>query len=347
MQKSIGLAALALLIFAYEPAEAASDTPPAYKLTMSVPLGAPDRWDYVVFDPDSGRIYVSHGSVVSVVDGGTGALIGTIGDFPGGTHGIGISTATGTGYTDDGKAGEAVPFDLRTLKTAAPIPTAPDADGVVFDPASKHILVINGDNGSVTAIDPLSNRVMATIEAGGGLEFGVVDGNGKFFVDGAEKGEIVRIDTLSNTVDAHWPMAGCVKPHGIAMDKSTRRIFASCANQVMVVVDADNGKNIATIPIGKYTDFAAFDPIRKLAFSSNGDGTLSVIKEIDPDTFVAQTPIQTAVSARTMAINPKTGRLFLAAADVAKVDPPATPGGRPHVEFVPGSLKLLVLDPVQ
>jgi YVTN family beta-propeller protein len=341
---AISATAAAILLLSMQSA-LAGDTSANYTLTNTVALGAPERWDYVVYDPASGRVYVAHGPKVSVVDAKKGTVIGTVGDFPGGSHGIGISTATRTGYTDDGKAGVAIPFDLATLKTAAPIPTAPDADGVVFDPASNHMLIINGDSGSVTVIDPATNRSLATIQTGGGLEFGLVDGQGKFFVDGAEKGEIVRIDTSTNAVDAHWPMPGCVKPHGIAMDMSTRRIFASCANQVMVVVDADKGTNVATIPIGSYTDFAAFDPVRKLAFSSNGDGTLSVIQEKDANTFVALPPIKTAVSARTMAIDPKSGRLFLAAADVAKIDPPATPGGRPHVQFVPGSLKLLVFDP--
>lgn len=325
----------------------ADQASPAYKLTATVAIGSPDRWDYVVFDPPSNRIYVAHGPEVTVIDAQKETIIGTIGQFPGGTHGIGVSTATGTGYTDDGKAGVAIPFDLATLKTATPIPTAPDADGIVFDPASNHVLVINGESGSVSVIDPAKNVVIATIDGGGGLEFGLVDGLGKFFVDGAEKGEIVRIDTKTNRADEHWPMPGCVKPHGIAMDSQTRRLFVSCANQVMVVVDADSGRNVASLPIGNYTDFAAFDPIRKLAFSSNGDGTLSVVQEKDANTFVALTPIKTALSARTMAIDPKTGRLFLAAADVAKVDLPNAPGGRPHVTFVPGSLKLLVFEPVR
>ena len=346
MNKFIAMfAAAAAMSVAFGRIALADEKPTNYTLTNTVALGAPERWDYVVYDSLSGRVYVAHGPKVSVIDGRTVTIVGTIGDFPGGSHGIGISPATGTGYTDDGKAGVAVPFDLVSLKTAAPIPTASDADGVVFDPASNHILVINGDSGSVTVIDPATNKAITTINAGGGLEFGLVDGRGKFFVDGAEKGEIVRIDTAANAVDAHWPMAGCVKPHGIAMDMSTRRIFATCTNQVMVVIDADKGTNIATLPIGSYTDFAAFDPVRKLAFSSNGDGTLSVIKEKDANTFVVLPSIKTALSARTMAIDPKSGRLFLAAADVAKIDPPATPGGRPHVQFVPGSLKLLVFDP--
>jgi YVTN family beta-propeller protein len=330
---------------ALQPVSAADDQAPLYKITSTVPLGAPERWDYLVFDADSGRVYVAHGSEVSVVDGRSGTVIGTIEPFPGGTHGIGISTATHTGYTDDGKAGVAVPFDLTTLKTGTPIPTAPDADGIVRDPASGHIFVINGDSGSITAIDPAKNAVVATIAAGGGLEFGLVDGKGNFFVDGAEHNEIIRINTATNTIEAHWPMADCKSPHGIAMDMATRRLFASCANNVMVVVDADSGKNLATLPIGSYNDGAAFDPVRKLALASNGDGTLTVVREKDANTFVVVGTVKTPLSARTIDIDQKTGRVFLAAADIAKIDPPAKPGGRPHVEFVPGSLKLLILDP--
>ncbi len=334
----------ATLTFTLQPA-VASGAEPLYHLTTTVALGAPDRWDYIVFDADSGRVYVAHGTEVSVVDGQAGTLLGTIGTFPGGTHGIGISTATHTGYTDDGKAGAAIPFDLATLKTAAPIATAADADGIVRDPASGHILVINGDSGSITAIDPKRNVALTTIAVGAGLEFGVVDGKGGFFVDGAEHNEIVRINTATNAIEAHWPLLGCQSPHGIAIDVATHRLFATCANKVMVVIDAGNGKNLATLPIGAFNDGAAFDPVRKLVLSANGDGTLTVVRETDPNTFVVVGTVNTPPSARTIAIDPKTGRIFLAAADIAKIDPPATPGGRPHVTFVPGSLKLLIFDP--
>ncbi len=323
----------------------AAETAPKYKVTATVNLGSPDRWDYVVFDAKTKRVYVAHGAQVSVVDARKAMLVGTIGGVDGGSHGTGISAATGTGYIDDGKAGVAVPFNLATLNPGKPIPTAPDADGIVFDPASRHILEINGDSGSISVIDPASNSVIATIAVGAGLEAGVADGHGNLFVDGAEKHEVLRIDTATNTVEAHWAMPGCERPHGIAMDSAARRIFATCSNKVMVVMDADTGRNLAVLPIGSYSDGAAFDPVRKLAFSSNGEGTLSVIKEEDADTFVALPPVQTVPSARTMDIDPKTGRIFLAAADIAKIDPPAAPGGRPHVTYVPGSLKLIFLDP--
>lgn len=316
-----------------------------YTLTKAVALGTPDRWDYAVFDPISRRVFVSHGSEVSVVDGDSGAVLGTIGGFSGGTHGIGIATAAGLGYTDDGKAGTATSFDLKTLKTQKTTTTAPDADGISFDSASGHIFVINGDSGSITVIDPKTDSAVATIEVGGGLEFGAADGAGKFYVNGAEKSEIDRIDTKTNTVDARWPVPLCKSPHGLAVDAKSRRIFTSCVNSVMVVLDADTGHQVASLPIGKYTDAAAFDPARKRVFSSNGEGTLSIYQEKDPDTFEPLATEATQPSARTMAVDPQTGRLFLPAMTVSKVDPPTVPGGRPHVTFVPGSLKLLMLDP--
>jgi len=331
-----------LALLAAAPASAA----PPYALTKTVPLGAPDRWDYLAFDASSHRVYVSHGPVVSVVDAGSGAIVGTIGTFPGGTHGIGIVTAAGRGYTDDGKAGTAISFDPTTLKTEKTTAAAPDADGISYDSASRHIFVIDGDSGSITVINPTTDSAVTTINVGGGLEFGAADGAGKFYVNGAEKGEIVRIDTKSNRVDARWPVPSCTKPHGLAIDAKERRVFVSCVNGVMLVLDADSGKQVANLPIGKYTDAAAFDPVRKRVFSSNGDGTLSIYEEKDANTFEPLETVKTQPSARTMAIDPESGRLYLTAMKITKIDPPAEPGGRPHVTFAPGSLALLVFDPV-
>jgi YVTN family beta-propeller protein len=332
-------AALPSLVFALEPAL------PSYKVTHAIPLGPGERWDYVTFDPSSNRAFVAHGDHVTVVDTKKAEVVGQIGGFPGGTHGIGIATAAGHGYTDDGKAGVVGVFDLATLKTDGQIPAAPDADGIVFDPASGHIFVINGDSGSITVIDPAKNAAIATIKIGAGLEAGEVDGTGKLYVDGAENHEIIEIDTRKNTIKARWAMPACERPHGIAIDPATRRVFATCVNHVLVVVDADSGANVTTLPIGSSSDGAAFDPVRKLIFSSNGDGTLTVIQEKDAQTFVSMGSIKTVPSARTIAIDVRTGRLFLPAADIAKIDAPATPGARAHVVFAPGSLKLMVMEP--
>ncbi len=314
-----------------------------YGVVKTVPLGAPNRWDYVVFDPASHRVYVAHGDRVTVVDGRTGAILGTVEGMAGGTHGIAVSTATGEGFTDDGHNGLAVAFDLKTLAVKAKVPVEKDADAIAFDRSSGHMFVVEGDSKKVTAVDPRTNKVVATIDGGEGLEYAVADGHGALFVAGEEKRDVVRIDTRTNTVTAHWPIADCASPHGAAIDAATHRLFISCVNERLVVVDTDTGEEVAGVPIGRGTDAAAFDPKRKLVFSSNGlDGTLSVIREDAPNTYVPVATVKTAASGRTMAVDPESGRIYIAAADT---DPSPTPGGRPIPR--PGTLKLLFLDPVR
>ena len=316
---------------------------PAYQVTRTVSLGAPDRWDYVVFDSASRRVYVAHGDEVTVVDGRKGDVVGHITGLPGGTHGIAIVTAAGKGYTDDGGAGEAAAFDLETFKVGKRIKAADDADAMAFDPASGHVFVINGDAGTITVVDPKSDSAVATINGGGKLEFAVADGSGHLYVNGAEKKEVLSIDTHSNQVVARWPVPDCLSPHGLAMDTAHHRLFVSCVNSVLTVVNSDSGAVVASVPIGSGTDAAAFDPKRSLIFSSNGkDGTLSIIQEKDPQTFVALETVKTTVSARTMSLDPQTGRLYIAAASTE-----ALAAGEKRPKVVPGSLKLLFLDPVQ
>ncbi len=345
MRRSIVLASAAALLCAASHPAFAADGPPLYKVTKAVALGAPDHWDYLVFDPDSHRVYASHGTEVTVVDGTDGTIIGNIAGLPGGTHGIAIAKDAGRGYTDEGKTGNATSFDLKSFAILKRTPTAPDADGMGLDPVSGHVFEVNGDSGSVSVIDPRTDTLITTIKVGGGLEFGAPDGKGKFYVNGADEKVLYRIDTGTNTVDARWPIPTCDSPHGLAIDASARRVFVSCENRVMLAIDADTGAVIATLPIGGFTDAAAFDPIRKRIFSSNGEGTISVFAEKDPQTFVLLGTVTTVPSARTMTLDPATGRLYLSAIDVIKIDPPTTPGGRPHMDVAPGSLKLLFLDP--
>lgn len=314
---------------------------PAYHVVRTIALGAPDRWDYVTFDPRSHRVYVAHGDRVSVVDGRSGAFVGTVGGMPGGTHGIGISAETGQGFTDDGTAGVAVSFDLATLKSKAPIKVGADADGIVVDPSSGKVFVVDGDPGIVSVIDPKTDAAISTIDGGGKLEFAVADGRGHLFVDGEAKHEIVRVDTASDRVDAHWPMPDCRDPHGLAIDESSHRLFAGCSNDSLTVMNADTGAVVATVPIGSGNDGVVFDPKRRVALAANGhDGTMTVIREDDGDRFASVATIPTAVSARTLAIDPTSGRVFLVAADL---EPQAADGGRPKVR--PGSVRLMFLDP--
>jgi YVTN family beta-propeller protein len=326
-------------------ASAQAQPAPSYSITKTVPIGAPDRWDYVVFDPAGNRVYASHGDRLSVVDAGSGASVGTVSLGDGAvSHGVVALDDLGKGYTDEGKAGVAVVFDLKTLKVLHTIKAEPDADGIVYDRKSGHVLVITGDSGKVVVIDPKTDKVISEIDGGGPLEFGVSDEKGKFYVDGEDKNEIVRMDLATGKADAHWPLTGCKTPHGLAIDRAHMRLFASCGSSVMDVMNAETGQVIASLPIGQGTDFDAFYPAKGLAFSSNRDGTLSVIAERSPDKFEALTPIKTKVGARTMALDEKTGRIYLIASDVTENDAvPAT--DRNHFKVVPGSAAILFLDP--
>jgi DNA-binding beta-propeller fold protein YncE len=331
------LLSLASLLIGAAPAALAPD----YVLTRSVALGAPDRWDYVVFSADTGRVYVAHGDRVTVVDARSGRVVGEVTGMPGGTHGAAISLATGQGFTDDGEAGQAVAFDLKTLKVTRRIPAADDADGMVLDKATGRIFVVDGDPGTISVIDAKTAAPVATIVAGEKVEYIASDDNGTIYAAGEGNGDVLKIDARTNTIVARWVTPDCVKPHGLALDKVGKRVFMGCVNSTMMVVDTPTGRIAAKLPIGLGSDAVAFDAKRKRVFSSNGrDGTISVYQQVSPDDYRAMAPITTAISARTMAVDSASGRLFVVAADT---DPATSLGGRPRVR--PGTLKLMMFDP--
>ena len=315
---------------------------PTYTLSMSTPLGMPDRWDYVVFNRDTGRVYVAHGDKVAVIDAKSGHLVGQVDGIAGGTHGSAISAATGQGFTDDGQNGLAIVYDLKTLKITKQIPADKDADAVALDRATGRVFVIEGDPGSITVIDPKTDAVAAIIHVGEKMEYGAGDDRGAVFVAGAEKRDLLKIDAKTNTVVERWSTPDCAGPHGLALDAEHHRAFMGCVNSMMMVVDTTSGTLVAKLPIGRGNDAMVYDPKRKRVFSSNGlDGTISVYQEVTPDRYEALDTLTTAVSGRTMDVDPETGRLFVAASDV---DPPATPGGRPRPKS--GTLRLMMLDPL-
>jgi DNA-binding beta-propeller fold protein YncE len=336
-------AAIAILTAGAAGAQTSPAPAPAYSVTSTIPVGGPDQWDYVIYDAPSHRVYLAHGDRISVVDGRSAKLIGEVAGVPGGSHGIAISHATGQGYTATGRGGQVAVFDLKTLKLTAQIPGTPLADAMAFDPVTGHVFVIEGDVQTIAAIDPATNKIVATIDAGGKLEYAAADGRGSLYVAGLEKREVVRVDTRTNTVTAHWAIPDCVQPHGLALDTQRRRVFVSCVNEKLVVLDTDNGHEVGSAPIGRGTDAASYDPSHKRVFSANGmDGTLSVIAQTGPNAYALLATIPTQASGRTMAVDPTSGRVFIAAADTA---PGAAPTNRPKP--LPGTLKLLILDPAK
>ena len=325
-------------------ATALAQSSPPYHLVKTVDLGGGNRWDYLNFDAPSGRVYVSHGTEVTVVDAKSGALVGNVTGLQG-SHGVAIDTATGLGYADSGRTKTTTVFDLKTLRPVRKTPALLDADGMAFDKISNQVFTAGGDANAVLATNAATNESAKTIPVGGSPEFLVGDDAGSLYVAVNDKDQIARIDTKTNTVIAHWPTSPCVGPVGMAIDKITRRIFSSCGDGTMAVLDADSGKLVAHLPIGKGTDAAAFDPKRKLAFSSNRDGTLTVIAEKSPSDFAVVANVKTPLGARTLTVDPTTGRVFLVSATVESQTPAKTPGDHPDLVFKPGSLKLFMFDP--
>lgn len=344
MKKSLNIALAAAFLATGFFAGANAQPAPLYKLSKIIPLGGGLKWDYLHFDPATKRVYVSQGTELTVLNAQTGTVVGHVTGLQG-SHGVAIDAASGLGYADSGRNQSITIFALNSLKTIKIIPSLLDADGMVYDPVSDQVFNVGGDANAVLVVDAKTNQAVKTIPLGGAPEFLVADNAGSVYVNISDKDQIVRIDSRTNSITARWPVAPCDSPTGLAIDPATRRLFSSCHSGVMVVLDADTGRLVASLPIGKGTDSAAFDPQRKLAFSANRDGTLTVIHEIGPNTFTAIGNVKTAPGARTMAVDPATGRIFLVTASIKSVGPPKHPNGPPDYTFVPGTVKVLIFDP--
>jgi DNA-binding beta-propeller fold protein YncE len=333
------LPALAVTSLLATPAAAA----PLYHLVKTVPLGGGVKWDYLHFDAPTHRLYISHGTEVTVVNTRGDRVIGEL-NVQGGSHGIAVAPVTGDIYADSSTQNVAYAFNPKTFAVLATIPVVEDADGMAYDPASKRVFNVGGDGNGVTPIDPATNKAAPTIALGGAPEFLGADGAGSLYVNINDKNELVRIDTATDQITARWPTTGCVEPTGLAIDPAKRLIFSSCHSGVMDVFNADTGAVVATLPIDKGTDSAAFDPKRHRAFSANSVGTISVISDVGATPVLLGT-VKTAPGARTMAVDPANGYIYTVTATVTKVTPATSPNGHPHFTFAPGSLKLLVYAP--
>jgi YVTN family beta-propeller protein len=293
-------------------------------------------------DDAARRVYVSRSSHVMVLDADTLRLVGDIPDTPG-VHGIAIAPELGKGFTSNGRANSLTVFDTKTLKATGEVKAGTNPDAILYDPFTQRVFAFNGRSGDVTVVDAKTNSVAGTIPVGGKLEFGQSDGKGQVFVNVEDKGEIVALDAKEMKVLAHWPIAPCEEPSGLALDAAHRRLFSVCGNKLMAVVNADTGKVVTTLPIGAGSDGAAFDPATQNAFSSNGEGTLTVVHESAPDRFEVVQTVGTQRSARTIALDPKTHGLLLPAAEFGPPPTPTAEQPRPRPAVVPGSFTLLVL----
>jgi DNA-binding beta-propeller fold protein YncE len=328
-----GLAALAAVLL--------SAAGSGYHVIRKIAVGGEGGWDYITFDPAAPRLFVAHATRVDVVDPESGKVIGEIADTPG-VHGIALVPEAGKGFISNGKADNVTVFDLKTLGKVGRVATGKKPDAIVYDEAARLVLVSDGDSDDLTVIDPFQTRQVGKIALGGAPEFIAGDGKGTVWVNLEDKNETLMIDPAGLAVKKRFPLAGCEGPSSLAMDRATRRLFIGCANKVLTVLDADAGKVVAQLPIGEHVDATVFDPERRLVFSSNGDGTITVVREEAGDKFRVVETIATARGAKTMAIDLKGRRLFLPTAE--GLPPSATGPPRPNgPQFAMGQFVVLVV----
>jgi DNA-binding beta-propeller fold protein YncE len=315
-------------------------TASGYHSLAKVTLGGEGFWDYLAMDAVARRLYISRWTHVMVVDADSYQVVG---DIPGieGVHGIAIAREFGRGFISEDEANRVTIFDLKTLKKIGSATTGQNPDAVIYDPASKRVFAFSGHDGTATAIDAATGSVAGTINLGGSPEYAAADREGHIYNNLEDKNEVVEIDSKTLKIVNRWPLAPGESPSAMAIDLRHRRLFIGCHNKMMVVMDADSGKVVASPPIGEGVDAARFDPGSQLLFSSNGDGTLTVIHEDSPDKYSVIDNVQTERGARTMELDKKTHRIYTVTADLGPQ--PTEPHEPPTM--VPGTFRLLVFGP--
>jgi len=281
-----------------------------YSVTKKIPIPGSGSWDYLTVEAVARRLYVSHGTQVEVIDIDSLSVVGNIPKTPG-VHGIAIAPAQGKGFVSAGQSNTVTVFDLKTLKTITEVSAGQKPDAIIYDPATFRVFAFNGGSNSATAIEAATNKVVGTVDLGGGPESAAADGKGYVFNNLEDDSLVLKINSRDLKVEQRWPTAPCASPSSMAMDRANRRLFIGCRSKVMAVMDADSGKVITTLPIGDRVDATAFDPEANLIFNSNGEGTVTVIRQENPDKYSLVETVKTLPRAKTMALDPKTHQLFL------------------------------------
>jgi len=336
MNKPILLAAcIAALVASAADAGAAS-----YRVAKTFPIGGDGKWDYPSVDTAAQRLYLSRGTHVVIVDTQTGHVAGDIADTPG-VHGIALAPELGRGYISLGKSDRVKIFDLKTLDVIATVEAGAKPDAILYEPQTRQVFAFNGHSSNATVIDAATNKVVATIALGGGPEFARADGAGNVYVNIESTNELVALDAKGRKVWARWPLPGCDGPTGLALDPTHHRSFSACANKKMSILDLNTGRSVATVPIGAFVDGAEFDADSQNAFSANGDGTLTVVHEADPEHFTVAQTLTTPRGARTIALDANRHKLYL---PTARFEQAASSKAAEPKDPLPGSFFVLVVD---
>ena len=324
---------------------ALAQDPGGYRILKTIPIGGEGGWDYALVEGH--RLYVSHATRLVVIDLDRDSIVGEVPNTNG-IHGTAIATDLGRGFTSNGRDTTVTIFDLKSLAVTGTVRvTGANPDAIHYDATTKRVFTFNGRGQNATAIDATNGTVLGTIPLGGKPEFAVSDGKGMIYVNiETDTGQIVAIDTRNlKEVKRYW-LPGCEEPSGLAFDRATVRLFSVCGNAVMAVSDPSTGKIVATLPIGPGVDAAAYDPATRLVFASNGgDGTMTVVHQESADRYTVLGNVATKRGSRTMALDPRTHRVYLSSAEFGPAPAPTEPGGRPgRPPMIPGSFAILVLE---
>jgi DNA-binding beta-propeller fold protein YncE len=335
------LAALAVPLIAAS-SVAHAQTAPGYHVIRRINTGGEGGWDYITVDTAGNRLFLSRGTHAMVIDLGRDSVIG---DIPNtlGIHGVALAPELNRGFTSNGRDSSVTIFDYKSLATIAVVKIpGRNPDAILYDPATKRVFTMNGGTANATAIDATNGAVVGTVDLGGKPETAVSDG-GKVYANVEDKNMIVVFDPKTLAVLAKWPLAPCEEPTGLAIDRVHRRLFAGCGNKTMAVVDMATGKVVASPAVGDGVDAAGFDPASQLAFTSNGEGSITVVHEDTPDKYTVVETVPTQRGARTMAVNPKTHRLYTVSADFGPMPAATADRPRPRPPMIPGTFVVLEL----
>jgi DNA-binding beta-propeller fold protein YncE len=314
-----------------------------YQVVRSFEVAGGGGWDYLTYDAIGHRLFIARADRVQVVDPVDGSLIAEI---PGtaGVHGVALAQRAGKGYASSGRANSIAVFDLKTLQVTTTIatPESKNPDFIAYDEFSNQVVAFNGGTSNASVIDVAHDRVAKTIALSGKPEAAVSDGRGRTYVNIEDKNEIAVLDLKKGSVVSTIPLAGCDEPAGLAIDAKTRHLFVGCHNNAMLVVAIDSRVVIASLPIGAGVDANAFDPVTKLAFSSQGDGTLTVVRESSANRYEVAQSVTTVKGARTMALNTNDHDVYTVSAEFDEA-PPVEGQTRPRRTVRPGTFKVYVL----
>jgi len=311
-----------------------------FKVTNRVKLGGEGGWDYLTFDKEGQRLFITRGSHVMVVDTKTLKVTADIPDLSG-IHGVALAPEFNRGFISNGGDNTVTIFDLKTLKKLDSVKVGERPDAILYEPFSKHVFTFNARSHDSTVVDAASGKVLGTVPLGGKPEFPASDGKGKLYVNIEDKSQIAQVDVSKMSVLNTWSIAPCQEPSALAFDVEHHRLFSGCDNKMMAVVDSDSGKVVTTVPIGEGVDAGRFNPKTHEVFMSCGEGVLTIIHEDSPDKYSVMQNLPTVRGARTMELDEDSDTVYLVTAQ--REDKPAAPGQRPAM--VPDSFELIVAKP--